>query len=1177
LIPGMSMGRVGKRKHSVHRALGAIRFGGKLAQNSLYLLRVNSTPAELFASFGKLISSPRQLEILHGAPFPARYSEMFRELPIGGPLSALKEVIWAIGRCCLYGKELGAYLRVRDAFEAKLLMGAFDEAASVLVTHQEQMGVSLWLVQSWLILGDNAPADRRQFAQEALDGAEPNSIAAFLLHYLARRAESRGPKTFLKDEIKAGLDTSSESFRNYAIARLFDIYAAGPAELAAVLAYEGQGSLIDHYEALIVSLQNMAGAEGLPERVSSALEKPVSVLIKRVADRRLTPVALALGCKVSDGLYASPRSRSEPFEAYFQGNYPAAVGLAAAHLSSVDPTDAAMLTLLARAIVRSHAAVPILPQALEPICKSLIEVLRLGESAYGEATSVFSNVDSHYGQSWALYLRAAVVLCLQQENASPLTSQMRQLAIYDPYVSPLTLACAKPTVRATLRLQLLSAGAYAHTSPAIELLYFGTETLSSQVAITEKRRLSYLGRYHLGVGNAAAAQTVLNELLAVAPAGGRYRVMAGLALAEAVRGNTESALSSLIDAYLDNPEAPTSLPLDLVVAGLTDADNWPDTIDVPIALELYNAYSSDGRLAELRFAFERYQDLYSIRAPADLTERLGEADTGRAILYLDRVWTPEVMRQTLLYDGTDEIEAARIDVCRQLASVDAENASRYLGEIRDRVKQQEIAKGTSLLEQSKVYVDIAAIKRGLKAKIGGQYARYKASSVGRNDPSQAVVERIADAIYDLTVTENVSLSKALSNLHLVDEIETETDSQFDPIFTEVTQEFLRGDHGLNAYLSTRVRHGVLKNTLRKPLADERLITSKDDTGLAYKRNQYWDDRLDGQDSGVVELVAAALARFAADFDAIVHELRDDYLQIVISHGVKDVKQDAKAAFVYRSSNLERRFMQRYAVRSRTIEEFIDVCIDNLWEKTDENLLGVRQFLDHNVRPRFLALFDRLTDDIHGVTYCAPVSDLRNCIARAKTQLRLRLDEISSWFKRSQVYDRQDYQAGLPVDIALNMITKTASASSVVPQLVIAPYDRDILMPGRTLDGMVDAFYVILSNAMDHSGLNGADLEITLAFELTEQRYAVRVESSLGPFVPSEAQTMKVETIRDGLNRTDSRRLAQIEGGSGLRKLWRSINSPFYESPALDFGFSPNRRFFVHMSYDIGGRDEDPAR
>ena len=270
-------------------------------------------------------------------------------------------------------------------------------------------------------------------------------------------------------------------------------------------------------------------------------------------------------------------------------------------------------------------------------------------------------------------------------------------------------------------------------------------------------------------------------------------------------------------------------------------------------------------------------------------------------------------------------------------------------------------------------------------------------------------------------------------------------------------------------------------------------------------------------------------------------------------------------------------MQRYADRSRTIEEFIDVCIDNLWEKTDENLLDVRKLLDEIIRPRFMASFDQLTDDIHGVAYRTPIGDLRNGIARAKTQLRLRLDEVSSWFKRSQVYDRQDYQAGLPVDIALNMIAKTAAESSVVPVVEVAPYDRDHKMPGRTLDGMVDAFYVILSNAIEHSGLNGADLKISVTFDLSPRHYAAKVESSLGPFVPTEAQRMKVDGIRESLNRGDSRRLAQIEGGSGLHKLWRSINSPFYEAPNLDFGFSNENRFYVDISYDIEARDENSNR
>lgn len=1171
------MGRVRKRKHSIHRAMGAVRFGGDLARESLFLLRANSTPPELFERFPKVVTSPDLVRVIHGDPFPSNYDQMFRTPAVGRALSTVSEAVWAICRCCMHGSELKLYLENREKFESCMLQGAFDEAATLLASHQERLGVSLWLAQAWMTLGDSTPAGLKQRIQEGFETAAPNPVTSFMLHYLGRRAESRGPKKFLKDELIAKLDDASEDFRAYASSRVHDVHAASPSELSAILFFEAQGSLIDHYEALIATLQDMASAEHLPNKITAALAKPVALLRKRVGDRRLRPFALCFVGTLETDIYAENLERAGSFEAYFQGHYSEAVTLAARHLVNSDPTDAATLTLLARAVVRCDCSIPALPSGLEAICKSLIDVLRLGESAYGEATSIFSTVDRHYGHSWAIYLRAVVMLCLQQESTTPMVSQMRELATLDPYVSPISLACTRPTSIAAVRQQLHASQAYRHTTTAIEALYYGDKSAIGSTGITDRRRLSFLGRYHLGCGQHGIALVMLEELLAKVSPGGRYRTLAALAMTMAESNNTEAALALLTEAYLDNPEAPTSLPLNVVMAGLTDADKWPETIDVPIGLELYNAFSSDDRLAELRFAFERYQELHGIKNPADLSEKLGKGGKAKATLYLDRVWTPEVMRQTLLYNGSQEIDEARIEVCRQLAFIDPDNATRYFDEIRDRVKWQEIAKGTSLIEQSKVYVDIAAIKRSLKAKIGGQYSRYKANSGVRNEASHAVVEQIADALLDLTKTENVSISKVLSNLHLVADVETETDSQFDPIFTEVTHEFLRGDHGLNAYLSTRVRHGVLANTLRKPLADERLITTKDDTGQSYRRNLYWDERLEGHDLSIRELVAESLERFAASFDIIVKELRDEYLQIAISHNVKDVRQDAKAAFVYRSSNLERRFMQRYAVRARTIEEFIDVCIDNLWEKTDENLLSVRKLLDEAIRPRFMTLFDQLTDDIHGLAYSTPIGDLRNGIGRAKTQLRLRLDEISSWFKRSQVYDRQDYQAGLPVDIALNMITKTSSEASVVPKVVVAPYDRGLLMPGRTLDGMVDAFYVILSNAIEHSGLNGADLEICISFTLSQNHYAVKVESALGDQVPSDAQRVKVEDIRDGLNRSDSRRLAQIEGGSGLRKLWRSINSPFYESPSLDFGFSRDRTFYVEISYNIEVFDENLDR
>lgn len=1168
------MARKGKRKHSLHRSIGAVLKGGGFARESLFLLKANSGPAELFERFPKLIKEQRHLLPVHGEPFPRTYKGMFEVQAAGAPVGPVNEVIWAICRCLLHSGEITQYVADRGQFESFLLLSNFEGAAAILVAHEQRFGVSLWLAQAWLTLGDNAPLGERQRVQEQFDSTTPKSISAFLIHYLSRRAESRGTKRFLKDEVLAKLNDVSDVFRTYAASRVSDVSTANPSELSAYLFFEAQASVVDHYEALVVTLQDMAGADRLPASVSAALEKPVALLRRRIKDRRVDPLALAFGCVVQIDIDDKARFRAEIFDSYFQSRHEDVLQNGAIFLAEHDPTDAAMLTLLARAAVRSNREVSGLSSAQAALCTSLISVLRLDENSYGEATSIFSTADVHYGHSWALYLRGVVLSSLQQESAVPVVDQIRGIVVYDPWLSPLTLACAKAASLKAAITALVGSGLYVNTLVAISLLYFGSDSGSAVAHMSKNRHLSYLAHYLMRAGRSLEAIEKLTSLMQGAPQAAHYRIITALAMAKAIAGNMQEAIALLVDAHIVNPEVPTSLPLDLVVSGLKDAENWPTTIDVPLSFELFNAFSSDARLAELRFSFERFQEHHKIQSPADVVAFLGAANRARAVLYLDRVWTPEVMRQTLLYNGTEEIVEARIGVCRQLASIDPDNAPRYLDEIRDRVKQQEISKGTSLLEQSKVYVDIAAIKRSLKSKIGGQYSRYKANAGAISDPSHAVVERIADALMDIPMTESISISRALSSVHLVDEAETETDNQFDSIFTEVTHEFLRGDHGLNAYLSTRVRHGVLANTLRKPLADERLISTRNATGHGYKRNKYWDDKFEAYDSAAKELVSEALAIFSAEFDRILHELRDERLQISISHGVKDVRQDNNAAFIYRSSNLERRFMQRYAIRSRSMDEFIDVCIDNLWEKTDENLLIVRELLDNEIKPAFNHAFEQLTDSIHGLSYTHPIGDLRNSIARAKTQLRMKLDEVSLWFHRSQVYDRQDYQPNLPVDIAQNMIAKTASQSSQVPKVDVGTYDGAVRLPGRTLDGMVDAFYVVLSNAVEHSGLDGEALNVYVSFEISQTRYSARIVSSLASNVPTQSQRENVAAIRDSLSKSDSLKLAQVEGGSGLRKLWRSINSPFYEDPRLDFGFSDEDRFYVEISYNIQAQDEN---
>jgi hypothetical protein len=1160
------MARIGKKRHSIKRASGEVFGGGRNGRIALYRLKRNSTPEELFNQFPKVISKRSYLDFVYGSAFPSELTGIFSVHALFAPTSTINEIVWAICRCAMYSSELSAFAEARARLEHHLLLGNHIEAAAHLSDIHDRFGASLWFCQAVLSTPD-APAfaNFRMEIAEAVAVLGESSISGFMLAYLSRRAESQGAKTFLSQEVGARLTGVDESFQRYAEVRITDVSTVGQEAIAPLLSYEGQASVIDHYEMLIMALRRMASARTLPPPVIKAVERPLLLLYRKLSDRRLTPILRGIGIPVD--LKMSSGLREEAFEAYARSDYLTAASLAERHLMESDATDAAALCLVARSRVRAGTLGGQLSKSLETICGHMFGVLSGGDSAYADATSIFSICDRNYGQTWAIYLRNVVSDCLSEDVAVWRNVSLVDICVYDTYDSPLALMAARGAAASFLRDDLSKSDRYPLTSLAVKVILDGVDAAGKGLSL--RKVGSYLARHYLDKGEFALAASTVSTLLPSYSANHALRVRSAGALAYAGLGDAGAACAWLVDGYLANPMIPTALPLGAVAEFLASQDDLPSSIDVPIALELHNEFSSNDQISRLRVCFELFQETHGIKRPADLVEKFGPSDREKVILFLARVWTPEVMRQTLLYDGSDEIEDARIAVCRQLATFDEDNAKVYLEEIRDRVKRQEIAKGTSLVEQSKVFVDIAAIKKGLKAKIGGQYTRYKNSAAARPQFEVDVIGNLANTLHDLSVEHKVSIGKLMSRVHLMDDGETEVDSQFDSIFTEVTNEFLRGDHGLNAYLSTRVRHGTLANTLRKPVADEQLFTVREKVGSGVSRNEFWGARLSTLLPDQLESIMVALSNFTKNADEIVALLKDTYLQIKISHGVTESRENMNALFVYRSSNLERRFMQRFVRSLSSIDDFIDLCIESLWEKTDANLRIVQEAIEGDIRLRFMKAFDELSDTVARAHPSQPVSDLKNAIYRARTGLHQKLKEVSSWFTRREVYDRQDYLPLLPIDIALNMIEKTMPDNSVMPSVekIVTPSSGSS-MPGRTLDGMVDAFYGVLVNAMKYSGISGADLVVRISIGLDGDRFAARIESPLAPGLPTEAERARVDQIRDALEKPDSRHKAQIEGGSGLYKLWRSINSPFYSKPVLTFNYTPSQSFVVEMEFDL---------
>lgn len=1133
----------------------------------LFHLKCSLQTPDFFGRIRRTFQAGLMYERVYGPPFPKNLQEMFSKKLLYRPVDYLSEVIWSIARCLNYSKDLNEFVGIRSEFERSLLTDDNSAAEQSLVLLEKKFGCSLWLLEAKLSFSYSRGGIQNLYSElESLQRAKGTPpIAANVIKLITTRIESAQDiaqqrqvleSTFPKPEYRM--------VREYFDARIFGLQTAMPKTIAPLLFVEAHASLIDLYEALVASLQAIASVEDIPDEIEQILIEPVNKLLEITGDKRLIGVARAFGV-IDEKTLQFDADKAGCIEAYTNGDYVKSVSLAKA-IISISPDDMPTFVLLHKATANAKISIEEYPGLLGKISKNLEVMFQMGEGIYSAVHEILKISDRFVSLQWSSYIRSAVLYEIRQESDQFPPLWLRDIYVRDSNCSPFsTIAVANPA-----KNRLISNDRLRKLYPNTLAVYLAaTEGCSPLNGLPLNARLAkHLAKFFLCNGNPTRALEYFNEITQVFDGVDRLRCKGGMALAKIQLGNFSEAANTIVDAYVENSNVPTCLPIRKLVDVVSDSGSaslWPKTIALPIILHLYHEYESNDKLANLRVAFERFQLSNGITQPEQLVSL--NVNHKWMLLYLEKVWRPEVMRQTILYETSREIEEARIKVCQLLVRVDSEHEHLYLEEIKERVKRLEIAKGLKLVEQSKVSVDIPAIKKVVLKKLENPYRHYKLNQDGAPQ-SEHVAEKLAETLSQAMPGE--SLERLLGGLHILSgEVTSEEDVQFNSMYSEIRKEFLFGAHGLNAYLSTRVRHGVLANTLRKPVEDQSLVTSKNESGGGYRANEHWCVNyayIDAASSQ--EKIDQAIQDFSRDFDAILDNLKDELLQVRVEDS-RSTDGGDKALFVYRSSNVERLALKARDRHGRGLEYLVDRCVDHLWSKTDGILADVQRTFEVEVRAEIQSAFDRLLASVQAVSTYATVGDLVNAISLARTNTLMKLSLVSSWFKRSEVYDRQDYAAEFPVEVAHNMIRNTISPAADWMNLRINVSEGSSKMPGRTLDAMVYVFYGLIENAIKRSGLAISVLKVDVDISLMGGLFVLEVKNNINPDLITQSDLNKIHRIHEELESEESNTLAQREGLSGLHKVWIAANGPFYSNPFIDFGIRDDN-FFVTLRFNIAG-------
>lgn len=1110
-------------------------------------------------AYRRLFPTPDALKDYFGPSTPRKETTPYTKSPPRAMVTTAREILWGVARSIQSSTVLSDFVACRRRFEHLVALNDQASCNEVLDQVESKFGISIWLLQNRMAVAylSASETEASVTADAIMRRAKPNWVLSVMLTLIRRRVEGVVDRDKQKEMLEKSLEATPQSFRDYCRTKLLEPTNSQEQSVGATLYYDSQVSAIDHYESLITGLRAAISDDKIDplEYFSNALHQ----LRLSNGDERLDPLIAGLGGKLSSA--PIDRERACIIEHYSAQNYSDVISSANIYLSN-NPEDSPIRMVY----VKACAALAARPSAtgknlVDDINDSLYNICVASEHFYRSVHSLLTLVNRFLGVSWMEYLRVAVLYEIGAESQVYPPTWLRDIYIRDCNLTPFSVVALPSDRRSATLSHFDLAAAYPITREAALI------TLGDAVARSERSgpAARNQARFDLAAGRFDSAAELYKIAASSQSGAARLRCIGGQALAHLCKGELGTAIDTIVDAYLDNPHAPTLLPVINAVSTLEDPEQWPDSINQSILLALASAISEEEAIAAQRFAFERCQTQLGVSKPSELAEQAQTYGLKNVVAYMDTVWRPEIMKQTLLYADSNEIEEARIEVCKVLASIDPPGSARYTAELTGRIKQQEISKVTNLVEQSKVYVDVEAIKRALNTRLATSYSRYKSAFNQSEKSSNSIVTKLSEALADVTAA---SLPTVLSKVHLVDiasEPVGQADLQFDAFFSEITNEFLKGDHGLNAYLSTRVRHGKFVDALRKGVMDEGLVTSQGTDGV-YLKNTHWT-RPDQFSSAQWDKVKEELAVFSKSFDELLFHTRDKLLQIRIASDMKTADSNP-GLFLYHSSWLERRLMQTYDQRFTSFDEFISRCVDSLWEKTDANLTLVRQTLSEHVGASLMKVFDSLEIGVGGalgVSY----GPLLNAIAQARTATQSALSHVVSWFNRSEVYDRADYAIDFPARIAFNMARRTLSVPPSWEGPRINSHSNSSLLPGRTLDRMVDIFYVFLENAVKRAPLNGIDIECNINYD--GGRFDCEVLSRSLP--PASDEEEKLASLRTTLASSESRKLAQNEGKSGFRKVWNSLDHPLFREPRLDFERMSDNRFRVEVSFKVAEAHE----
>lgn len=1042
--------------------------------------------ANLGASNLRSIASWAARAYRNNAPFralkPASVSQL-GTIALQDPLDAEAELEWAVGLLECYADLLSKYVGLKSKLDSALSARDYRSAIALVDEINENICWSihgLALKISLTTIFEGLESQKKWIEGIAAEGASP--ATRYFSYWFGIRAErTTSPDKFVADVMsRLQLQPISNDLRIFLLYELVDAHE-GEDDFGALLLNVSQNSIVDLYEYCVRSCRRAA-----TERwsISNLIYSRLLPFIVSMRDHRAIKISYLFG-DLEFGEGVLNQGFSSPGEIK-----------SATSVSALPSPEERLL-----AVKYHHFNKEKWIESHEGSTAEIIYDFDIVPSRFSQSVHALKKYNLTFpGTEFALWC-SGVLSCI--EGPSRLDGYLMRFTGSlgaNPHLSNHLHAELRPNF--TSRIKTLKG---CEHSPYAAALCVQLEREGALEEYIHEQRW-------------AEAVEVAQSLVA------EFNVRTRLSVQAEIRGlinlgHISLALEAIVAIYWESDDCLAWVPWSELASMLSDdvvSDHAESTDVIIVTWLLAERFDESFRSATL-YGLEEYLDSLGMDLPSMLASET-IASSRDIKLILKRIATLDVLGMSMRFEGPESLEKERIAILQALCEADSEQKEIYETEIAEIVRSKEIADAIAYLNKSKISLDEHQIRDLAIEAYGSKFERLRAYVEAGLLP--------IDEEYRQRILEALESSEYRDDLFEVPE--NDAAALFVELLTDLAKEFsLNAKHGLNTYLSLRIRHGTIDGQLRRVFQEQNLLTMVEGPSDEYQENEFWRDQL-SQRFDLTQTTAAlkALAHFSQSFDKIVSRFADEIVQ---------VRTPDKPAGLFDYA-IPTPVIVGFAIDSQSTEEFevfLEQFLEIYWINMRRVLQGVREYVRTDLMAdirHLLAELEAECKDALGGTL-PPI--LNTSLTQARSGLTDAIEEMSEWFGVPQA----SHSAAMPLqdltEIGKQMVVRLHPSFDPI----VSVEDAERRRLSNALELFTDIFFVLFGNVRKHSGISNP--RVCVSAEYSERMIELQFESECRDVC------QHVKPIADALERIRNGKFEEAvsrEGGTGFPKLAKLMSN-----------------------------------